>query len=179
MSEEFGGLWKHENNQDALVPQKTECGCPSGGGIKNGHICYPSYGGTHKKIKKRRKKKKKKISFQFSLLTRLSHPRCSLRGWWSRTACGFWAFWTACCYWGASSSFSSTSWPTGSAAKVAVSLSRCGPSWRRTSTMWRALKRRSTLPLCWEAVLWLVSGEGRMSVRSYSVQWLKLPVRFW
>ena len=22
---EFGGLWKHENNQHALVPLKTEC----------------------------------------------------------------------------------------------------------------------------------------------------------
>ena len=31
---EFGGLWKHENNQHALVPPKTECGCPNGGGIK-------------------------------------------------------------------------------------------------------------------------------------------------
>ena len=29
------------------IPLKTECGCPSGGGIKNGHIRYPSsYGGT-------------------------------------------------------------------------------------------------------------------------------------
>ena len=27
---EFGGLWKHENNQHALVPPKTECGFPSG-----------------------------------------------------------------------------------------------------------------------------------------------------
>ena len=25
-----------------------ECGCPSGGGTKNGHIRYPSYGGTQK-----------------------------------------------------------------------------------------------------------------------------------
>ena len=47
---EFGGLWKHENYQHALVPTKTECGCPSGGGIKNGHLHYPSYGGTQKKI---------------------------------------------------------------------------------------------------------------------------------
>ena len=46
---EFGGLWKHEHNQHALVPRNTECGCPNGGGIKNGHICYPSYGGTQKK----------------------------------------------------------------------------------------------------------------------------------
>ena len=37
---EFGGLWKHENNQHALVPPKKECGCQSGGGIKNGHIRY-------------------------------------------------------------------------------------------------------------------------------------------
>jgi hypothetical protein len=49
---EFGGLWKHENNrQHALEPPKTECGCPSGAGIKNGHICYPSYGGTQKEKK--------------------------------------------------------------------------------------------------------------------------------
>ena len=40
---EFGGLYKHENNQQALVPPKTECGWPSGGGIKNSHIRYPSY----------------------------------------------------------------------------------------------------------------------------------------
>ena len=45
----FGGLWKHENNQHALVPLKMECGCPSGGGIKKDHIRYPSYGGTQKK----------------------------------------------------------------------------------------------------------------------------------
>ena len=35
---EFGGLWKHENNQLALLPPKTECGCPSGGGIKNSYM---------------------------------------------------------------------------------------------------------------------------------------------
>ena len=46
---EFGGFWKHKNSQHALVLPKTECGCPSGGGIKNGHIRYPSYGGTQKK----------------------------------------------------------------------------------------------------------------------------------
>ena len=33
-----GGLWKHENNQHTLVPPKSECGWPSGGGMKNGHI---------------------------------------------------------------------------------------------------------------------------------------------
>ena len=38
---EFGVIWKHENNQHALAPPKMECGCPSGGGIKNGHIRYP------------------------------------------------------------------------------------------------------------------------------------------
>ena len=43
---EFGGIWKHENKQQAVAPLKTECGCPSAGGIKNGHILYPSYGGT-------------------------------------------------------------------------------------------------------------------------------------
>ena len=26
---EFGGLWKHENNQHTLVPPKTECACPA------------------------------------------------------------------------------------------------------------------------------------------------------
>ena len=46
---EFGGLWKHENNQHTLVHPKTECGCPSGGGIKNGHI---RYGGMQKEKKK-------------------------------------------------------------------------------------------------------------------------------
>ena len=30
-----------------------ECGCPSGGGIKKGHIRYPSYGGTQKERKER------------------------------------------------------------------------------------------------------------------------------
>ena len=51
---QFDGLWKHENNQHALVPLKTECGCPSGGGIKNGHIyATSSYGGTQKKRKKK------------------------------------------------------------------------------------------------------------------------------
>ena len=47
---EFGGLWKHENNHHALVPPTTECGSPpSGGGIKSGHMCYPSYGGTQQR----------------------------------------------------------------------------------------------------------------------------------
>ena len=49
---EFDGLWKHGNNQHALAPPKTEYGCPSGGGIKNGHIHYPSYGGMQKERKK-------------------------------------------------------------------------------------------------------------------------------
>ena len=49
---EFGGLWKHENNHHALVPPKNvECGCRSGGGIKNGRIRYPTYGGTQKERK--------------------------------------------------------------------------------------------------------------------------------
>ena len=34
-----------------LNPQR-ECGCPSGGGIKNGHIRFPSYAGTQKERKK-------------------------------------------------------------------------------------------------------------------------------
>ena len=43
----FGGLWKHEYNQHALVPPKTEYRCRSGGGIQNGDIRYPSScGGT-------------------------------------------------------------------------------------------------------------------------------------
>ena len=49
MLDEFGGLWKHGNNQHALVPLKTECGCPRGRGIKNGHIRYPSDGRMQKK----------------------------------------------------------------------------------------------------------------------------------
>ena len=49
---EFGGLWKLENNQHALVPPKTECGCPIGGGITNGHIRYPSYMDERRKEKK-------------------------------------------------------------------------------------------------------------------------------
>ena len=49
---EFGALWKHENNQHELVPPETECGCPSGGGIRNGHVRYPFYEGTQKKKKK-------------------------------------------------------------------------------------------------------------------------------
>ena len=35
---ELDRLWKHENSQHELVPPKTECGYPSGGGNKNGHI---------------------------------------------------------------------------------------------------------------------------------------------
>ena len=31
-----------------LYPPKTECGCPSGGGIKNGRVHYPSFAGTQK-----------------------------------------------------------------------------------------------------------------------------------
>ena len=57
---EFGGLWKHENNQHALVPLKTECGCPSGGGINKGDIRYPH-------MEERRKKsgeKKEWVHFQ-------------------------------------------------------------------------------------------------------------------
>ena len=42
---------EHENNLHALVSPKMECGWPSGGGIKNGHIHYPFYGGMQKKKK--------------------------------------------------------------------------------------------------------------------------------
>ena len=53
---EFGGLRKQENNQHALVPPKTKCGCPSGGRIKNGHIRrYPSY--MEERGEKKRKEK--------------------------------------------------------------------------------------------------------------------------
>ena len=47
---EFGGLWKHKNNQHAPVPPNTECGCPSDGVIKNGHILKK----TNKPIKRER-----------------------------------------------------------------------------------------------------------------------------
>ena len=63
---EFGGLWKHKNNQHELVPPKTECGCPSGGGIKNSHI---HYGGTQKKKKKQEKKLLSSSSFSIHLLS--------------------------------------------------------------------------------------------------------------
>ena len=53
MTSELGGLWKHENNQYALVAPKIGCGCPSGGGIENSRIRYPSYGGTQKKETKK------------------------------------------------------------------------------------------------------------------------------
>ena len=53
MSEFRGLLWKHENNQH--VPSKTECGCPSGGGNKNGHIRF-----TPPPMEERRKKIKTK-----------------------------------------------------------------------------------------------------------------------
>ena len=44
--------------QHALVPAKTECGCPSDGGFNNYHIRYPSYGGTKKKRKEEEEEKK-------------------------------------------------------------------------------------------------------------------------
>ena len=63
----------NKNNQYALVPSKTELGCPSGGGIKNGHIRYPSsYGGTQKK----REEKKHACCTQtwdFSIFTSLGN----------------------------------------------------------------------------------------------------------
>ena len=46
------GIWKQ---LCTMHPRKTECGCPSGGGIKNGHVRYPYCGGTQKqRMKKRR-----------------------------------------------------------------------------------------------------------------------------
>ena len=49
---EFGGLCIYGNTTITsmhVVPPKTEYGCPSGEGIKNGHIRYPFYyGGTQK-----------------------------------------------------------------------------------------------------------------------------------
>ena len=50
---EFGGLRKHENNQHALVSLKTECGCPSGGGIKKSCATPP--------MEERRKKNPQKL----------------------------------------------------------------------------------------------------------------------
>ena len=58
---EFGGLWKHKNHLLALVPPKTECGWPSGGGSKNDHIRYPSIGGTQKNKWACYKKKKNPV----------------------------------------------------------------------------------------------------------------------
>ena len=55
---EFNGLWKHKNNPHALVEVvllKTEYGCPSGGGIENGYIRYPSNKGTQKERKRKTK----------------------------------------------------------------------------------------------------------------------------
>ena len=46
---EFDGLRKHEKTKHSLVPPKTECSCPCGGGIKNGDARYLSCGGTQKK----------------------------------------------------------------------------------------------------------------------------------
>ena len=51
---EFGGLWKHENNQHALYPRRRNVAAQVDGGIKNGHIRYPSYRGTQKKREKNR-----------------------------------------------------------------------------------------------------------------------------
>ena len=76
---EFGGLRKHENNQHALVPPKTECGCPSGGGIRNGRIRYPSYGATQKERKKERKNTEPCffLSFLLSYDTARAQPHLS------------------------------------------------------------------------------------------------------
>ena len=54
------------------LPLKMECGCPSGGGIKNGHIHYPSY------MEERRKK-------YFFWLKSRKMKRERKNGWWSWT----------------------------------------------------------------------------------------------
>ena len=41
---ESGVGQKGTKEQESALPQSS---CPSGGGIKNGHIGYPSYGGMH------------------------------------------------------------------------------------------------------------------------------------
>ena len=48
----FGGLRKHENNQHALVPPKTGCGCPSGEEFKKrSHTLPPPMETRRNKIK--------------------------------------------------------------------------------------------------------------------------------
>ena len=51
---EFGGLWKHKSIPQALVPPKTECGCPSGRRIKKGSHKLPLlWRNTEKKNQKK------------------------------------------------------------------------------------------------------------------------------
>ena len=57
---EFGGLWKHENNQHASP--KTDCGCLSGGGIKTVTYATPTMEGTQKNKKKTSKETKKQTN---------------------------------------------------------------------------------------------------------------------
>ena len=61
---EFGGLWKHENNQHALVLTKMECDCPSGGGIKKQSHTLPPL------MEERRKKREE---------TQLNLPTCDVK----------------------------------------------------------------------------------------------------
>ena len=68
---EFGGLWNPKNNQHALVSPKTESGCPSGGGIKNGHIRYPSL--------EERRKKRKKVYDVIAVVVHLNFTQKSLK----------------------------------------------------------------------------------------------------
>ena len=58
---EFGGLWKHENNQHALVPPKTECNVAAqeAGELKTVTYATPSNVGTQKERKKEKKKSQK------------------------------------------------------------------------------------------------------------------------
>ena len=61
-----------------LYPLKTECGCPSGGGIKNAHSHYPSHGETQKERKKKTKKTSKcGLLFAGNKYLLQSHPTWS------------------------------------------------------------------------------------------------------
>ena len=57
---EFGGLWKHKNNQHALCTPEDGMWLPKvAEELNNGHIRYSSYGGTQKERNKERKTYKK------------------------------------------------------------------------------------------------------------------------
>ena len=51
---EFGGLWKHRNNQHALVPQRQNVAAQEVAvELKMVTYATPSYGGTQKKNQKK------------------------------------------------------------------------------------------------------------------------------